>query len=41
MSALFERGYAMGRRGYPWSKNLPGLEASRPQSGPRLRSAMN
>jgi predicted acylesterase/phospholipase RssA len=41
MSALFDRGYAMGRRGYPWGKNLPGLEASGPQSGARLRSAMN
>jgi predicted acylesterase/phospholipase RssA len=40
MSALFERGYDMGRRGYPWTKNLPGLEAG-PQSAPRLRSAMN
>jgi predicted acylesterase/phospholipase RssA len=41
MSALFDRGYDMGRRGYPWSKNLPGLEAAGPQSAPRLRSAMN
>jgi predicted acylesterase/phospholipase RssA len=41
MSALFDRGYAMGRHGYPWIKNLPGLETSGPRSGPRFRSAMN
>jgi predicted acylesterase/phospholipase RssA len=41
MSALFDRGYEMGRHGYPWNKNLPGLQAAGPQSGTRLRSAMN
>jgi predicted acylesterase/phospholipase RssA len=41
MSALFDRGYDMGRRGYPWLKSLPGLQAEGPQSTPRLRSAMN
>jgi predicted acylesterase/phospholipase RssA len=41
MSALFDRGYDTGRRGYPWLKSLPGLQAEGPQSTPRLRSAMN
>lgn len=26
MSALFDRAYEMGRRGYPWVKSLPGLQ---------------
>ncbi|UFZ05237.1 patatin-like phospholipase family protein [Bradyrhizobium ontarionense] len=28
MTALFDRGQAMGRRGYPWVKNLPGLQSN-------------
>jgi predicted acylesterase/phospholipase RssA len=40
MSALFDRGYDAGRRGYPWTKSLPGLQATSPPSAPRLRSAM-
>ena len=41
MSALFDRGYEMGRRGYPWIKSLPGLETPTTQAPPRFRSAMN
>jgi predicted acylesterase/phospholipase RssA len=43
MSALFDRGYEMGRHGYSWIKSLPGLQAAGPQSGAgaRLQSAMN
>ncbi|CCE08352.1 conserved exported hypothetical protein [Bradyrhizobium sp. STM 3843] len=29
MSALFDRGYEMGRHGYPWVKSLPGLQPAR------------
>ncbi|MBR1141233.1 MULTISPECIES: patatin-like phospholipase family protein [Bradyrhizobium] len=28
MTALFDRGHDMGRRGYPWVKSLPGLESN-------------
>ncbi|GLH81791.1 hypothetical protein SSBR45G_67000 [Bradyrhizobium sp. SSBR45G] len=28
MTALFDRGYEMGRRGYPWVKSLPGLQSN-------------
>ncbi len=28
MTALFARGYEMGQRGYPWVKNLPGLQST-------------
>ncbi|MGC2780631.1 MAG: patatin-like phospholipase family protein [Bradyrhizobium sp.] len=28
MTALFDRGQEMGRRGYPWVKSLPGLQQS-------------
>lgn len=28
MTALFDRGYDMGRRGYPWVKSLPGLQSN-------------
>ena len=28
MSALFARGHEMGQRGYPWVKNLPGLQST-------------
>jgi len=28
MTALFDRGYEMSSRGYPWVKNLPGLQAA-------------
>ena len=28
MSALFDRGYEMGRRGYPWLKSLPDLRTA-------------
>ncbi|MDD1520770.1 MULTISPECIES: patatin-like phospholipase family protein [Bradyrhizobium] len=35
MRALFDRGFDMGRRGYPWIKSLPGLQtaARQPSSG--------
>ncbi|MCP3446053.1 patatin-like phospholipase family protein [Bradyrhizobium sp. CCGUVB14] len=36
MRALFERGYDMGRRGYPWIKSLPGLQAADRQPLPGL-----
>jgi predicted acylesterase/phospholipase RssA len=36
MRALFERGYEMGSHGYPWVKNLPGLQAADQQSRPKL-----
>jgi hypothetical protein len=29
MRALYERGLALGRTGYPWKKAPPGVEASR------------
>ncbi|CCD91436.1 conserved exported hypothetical protein [Bradyrhizobium sp. ORS 375] len=28
MTALFDRGYDMGRRGYPWVRSLPGLQSN-------------
>jgi hypothetical protein len=28
MTALFDRGFDMGRRGYPWVKSLPGLQSN-------------
>jgi predicted acylesterase/phospholipase RssA len=36
MSALFDRGYDMGRHGYPWIRSLPGLQTASGQSGARL-----
>jgi len=36
MRALFERGYDMGRRGYPWLKSLPGLQTAERQPLPGL-----
>ena len=30
MTALFDRGQDMGRRGYPWVKSLPGLQSNEP-----------
>jgi hypothetical protein len=41
MGALFDRGYEMGRRGYPWVKSLPGLQpAAREAATPGLPVAM-
>ncbi len=41
MSALFDRAYQMGRRGYPWVKSLPGLQpAGRDRATPQLPVAM-
>nr|WP_085972881.1 patatin-like phospholipase family protein [Bradyrhizobium sp. ORS 278] len=28
MTALFDRGFEMGRRGYPWVRSLPGLQSN-------------
>ena len=36
MAALFERGYEMGNRRYPWVKSLPGLRTADQQSRPKL-----
>jgi predicted patatin/cPLA2 family phospholipase len=36
MRALFDRGYEMGRQGYPWVKSLPGLRTADRRSRPSL-----
>jgi predicted acylesterase/phospholipase RssA len=36
MKALFDRGYEMGKGGYPWVKSLPGLQTADQQSRAKL-----